>query len=83
MELKGMGTSAYKMGGEITKETLELITSKINKIKAYNQEADHDVLNKPNGDCNVMLKERKDATEYTKTSKSSSTFNEKTDKFFL
>jgi hypothetical protein len=57
MELKGMGTSAYKMGGEITKETLELITSKINKIKAYNQEADHDVLNKPNGDCNVMLKE--------------------------
>jgi hypothetical protein len=43
----------------------------------------HDVLNKPNGDCNVMLKERKDATEYTKTSKSSSTFNEKTDKFFL
>jgi len=77
-----MTTSVYKMGGDIVPETLDLINSKINKINAYNRQRASDSKNKTNGDCEIVLKERKNATEYTKNGCNDSVFNKKIDVFF-
>ncbi|SMM97747.1 hypothetical protein SPONL_1206 [uncultured Candidatus Thioglobus sp.] len=77
-----MSTSKYKMGGEITPETLDLINTKINKISAHNDTYKSNDEDKPNGDCAVILAERKNATEYTQTGDNNSVFKKKTDVFF-
>ena len=77
-----MSASTYKMGGEITQETLDLINTKINKINAYNDSHKYSNTDKPNGDCSVLLQERENATKYTKTGDSGSVFKKKMDVFF-
>ncbi|SFV87941.1 hypothetical protein MNB_SUP05-SYMBIONT-5-64 [hydrothermal vent metagenome] len=78
-------TTKYKMGGEISKETLDLQNSKIKKITEYIKKYTEDAPSascKCNGDDEMLIKVRNAADNYAMSGNHKCDFNEKITRFF-